>query len=157
MFTKQFKNRSLSTALLLLLVSSLSLSALPCVCSGTCHSGSVNDGSAVAAGGDACDLAIDQSSNNAQCLSESSADASSTSTVSVTCDCGFSDGTFQLLLIEKQRSNGLTGSFDRLIEADVPRDRDLLGRSSNCLIQSLCTAADTRSIPSYLRHASLLL
>lgn len=152
MLTRNITSRFLSTTLLLLLVSSLSVTALPCVCSGHCESGQARQ-DLDASGADTCDVPADQVNASSQCASASS-DAPVTTKISTACDCDSSTGP-ELVRFQQQRQDWLTSSLD--INVNPNADLDRSDRRTECLIRRLHTPTEPTSIPSYIRHASLLL
>ena len=152
MFTKNITSRYLTTTLLLLLFSSLSVTALPCVCPVNCDSGPVkqkNDGSRA----DVCDIAADQVTSSSQCASASS-DAPLTSKVSSTCDCESSTAP-QLIRFQQQRPNWLTSSLE--ISFNPVADLKWFDRRTERLDRRFRTTTGCTATPFYLRNASLLL
>lgn len=151
MITKTMTSRWLSTALLLVLVSSLSVTALPCVCAGTCASEATQpDGDA---SGAKVSVAGSQSCTTVQTVSKSS-EASGASTVSSTCDCDVTSAP-ELIRHEHQRPNTLTDDLDGPVQSVVNR-LSFDQRTDGFTRQIRIPHQDT-SVPSYIRHASLLL
>lgn len=153
MVTNTFTSRYLSTTLLLFLVSSLSVTALPCICSGSCEMRQQTSEDRTWSGAPSCDAMSGQDSSRDVCsadVGKGSPDRYAAG--NCTCDSTADD---QIFRSKQERSDWFSSGFD--LQAPPVANPIRMGGASNPVRSRFRRLNSSVTDPLYLLHSSFLL